>query len=179
MDEPIDVKRADGSNELFGRHPTLVRSVDRAEHQGIGVGPSLSVVAFEILGIPSIDLSLDDVLATQAGRIKWVAELLYPLGRWRARIAADLGIGRSTLYRRLRGRKRPARGAGCRSAADICLNLLSLGSSGPAAWSPPAFGRSLRLGASVPIGLGAARLRLAWTPAFTLRFLMQSDGKLD
>jgi len=54
--------------------------------------------------------SLKDVPAKQAGRIKWVAELLYPLGRWRARIAADLGIGRSTLYRRLRGRKRTARG---------------------------------------------------------------------
>lgn len=54
--------------------------------------------------------SLKDIPATQAGRIKWVAELLYPLGRWRARIAVDLGIGRSTLYRRLSGRKRPVRG---------------------------------------------------------------------
>jgi hypothetical protein len=47
---------------------------------------------------------------TQAGRIKWVAERVYPAGRWRARIAKGLGIGRSTLYRFLSGRKRSRRG---------------------------------------------------------------------
>lgn len=53
--------------------------------------------------------SNEAVPTSQAGRIKWVAERLYPGGRWRARIASALGIGRSTLYRYLSGRKRPVR----------------------------------------------------------------------
>lgn len=53
--------------------------------------------------------SLSDILASQSGRIRWVAELLYPGGRWRVHIARDLSIGRSTLYRYLT-RRRPAQG---------------------------------------------------------------------
>lgn len=53
--------------------------------------------------------SLSEVPVSQAGRIRWVAELLYPVDRWRLHIARELGIGRSTLYRYL-ARKRPARG---------------------------------------------------------------------
>jgi len=71
-------------------------------------------------------------------------------------------------------------GAGCRRAADIRLNLPSLGSSGPAAWSPPAFGRPLRLGASVPIGLVNGRGQAA--PGLDAGLHAQisdaSDGKL-
>ncbi|MBN9602082.1 MAG: helix-turn-helix domain-containing protein [Afipia felis] len=44
-------------------------------------------------------------LNRQSARIKWVAQLLYPSGRWRMRIAQELGIGRSTLYRILSSRK--------------------------------------------------------------------------
>ncbi|MCC8962469.1 hypothetical protein H8A95_09120 [Bradyrhizobium sp. Pear76] len=47
--------------------------------------------------------------ASQSGRIRWVAERLYPGGRWCLHIAAALGIGRSTLYRYLE-RKRPVAG---------------------------------------------------------------------
>ncbi|HEX7883541.1 MAG TPA: hypothetical protein VF499_12470 [Afipia sp.] len=50
-----------------------------------------------------------DIPATQAGRIRWVAERLYPGGRWRLHIAAALCIGRSTLYRYME-RKQPAAG---------------------------------------------------------------------
>jgi hypothetical protein len=53
--------------------------------------------------------SLKDVPASQAGRIKWVAEKLYPFGRWRIHIARGLVIGRSTLYRYLSEKKPPAR----------------------------------------------------------------------
>jgi hypothetical protein len=51
--------------------------------------------------------SLKDIVASQSGRIKWVAERLYPLGRG----ASAVGIGRTTLYRWVSGRKRPFRGA--------------------------------------------------------------------
>ncbi|MBN9007115.1 MAG: helix-turn-helix domain-containing protein [Rhizobiales bacterium] len=39
-----------------------------------------------------------------------MAQRLYPLGRWRMRIAKELGIGRSTLYRYLARRKDCVRG---------------------------------------------------------------------
>jgi Helix-turn-helix domain of resolvase len=52
---------------------------------------------------------ISEIPISPSGRIRWVAEILYPEGRWRADIARALGIGRSTLYRYL-GRKRPARG---------------------------------------------------------------------
>ena len=53
--------------------------------------------------------TLAEVPSSQAGRIRWVAELLYPLGRWRIHIAQQLGIGRSSLYRHL-ARQRPVPG---------------------------------------------------------------------
>ncbi|MGM4916237.1 hypothetical protein [Tardiphaga sp. 813_E8_N1_3] len=49
-----------------------------------------------------------DVPSSQAGRIKWVAQKIYPLGRWRIHIARGLCIGRSTLYRYLCEKKPPA-----------------------------------------------------------------------
>lgn len=52
---------------------------------------------------------LCEIPMSQSGRIRWVAEILYPQGRWRAEIARALGVGRSTLYRYL-ARKRPAKG---------------------------------------------------------------------
>jgi hypothetical protein len=64
--------------------------------------------------------SLKYVPASQAGRIKWVAEKLYPLGRWRIHIARGLCIGRSTLYRYL-SEKPPAR-----SIDDSLMMLMAL-----------------------------------------------------
>jgi len=43
--------------------------------------------------------SASEVPVSQAGRVRWVAERLYPL--WRMHIARELAIGRSTLYQYL------------------------------------------------------------------------------